>query len=508
MDIPVILEIAVGLVFIYLILSLLASEIQEILGTLLQWRAEHLKKSIELLLSGDNQDNLPTAIALADRLYTNPLIRGLNQEARGPIARSFRRLTHWIGQAYRTITRTRNTFGTLRSGPSYIPPEAFATTLLGTLDLKALGRNLADTRLQQLLETRLRIPIRQMVNDLRVSVGNEFFLEDELRYLESRLDQILNDYLQRRATLLTTLERLIGQVDELAELAQQALPQADHRIATFLNRIDYLKRSLADNAAERTILSKQLEPNLTDLIMVLDRSSAIYQEVTEILRQGHGTPETLRQLQILLEEFDLKRLPPYLQESLLRLAERAETKADDLVNRVEQFEQEVSTWFDRSMDRTSGVYRRNARGIAILIGVAIAATINADTFYIVSRLAKDPVIRTSITQSANQFVPTNGETLEQDLTQVRNAVNDLVDELPLPLGRSQIVLEQQALDAANWSFPVPRRYFGWLITGIAISMGSSFWFDLLGKVIKVRGAGTIPPEKPAASSSRSSSQPD
>ena len=53
MNIPVILDIIIGLIFIYVTLSLLASEIQELIATIMQWRAAHLKKSIEVLISGD-----------------------------------------------------------------------------------------------------------------------------------------------------------------------------------------------------------------------------------------------------------------------------------------------------------------------------------------------------------------------------------------------------------------------------------------------------------------------
>ena len=86
MSIPFILEVVLGLVFIYFALSLLASEVQEIIGTLLQWRAEHLKRSIEVLIAGNDQTSKAAAEAFADRLYDTPLVRSLNQEATGPIA--------------------------------------------------------------------------------------------------------------------------------------------------------------------------------------------------------------------------------------------------------------------------------------------------------------------------------------------------------------------------------------------------------------------------------------
>ncbi len=52
MNLPAILDIAIALIFIYLILSLLSSEIQEIIAALLEWRAKNLKEAIETLLGG------------------------------------------------------------------------------------------------------------------------------------------------------------------------------------------------------------------------------------------------------------------------------------------------------------------------------------------------------------------------------------------------------------------------------------------------------------------------
>ena len=30
---------------------------------------------------------------------------------------------------------------------------------------------------------------------------------------------------------------------------------------------------------------------------------------------------------------------------------------------------------------------------------------------------------------------------------------------------------------------------GWIITGFALSLGASFWFDMLSKVVSLRGSG-------------------
>jgi hypothetical protein len=52
MNLPIVIDVAISLIFVFLILSLLASEMQELLTTILQWCASHLKESIEVLLAG------------------------------------------------------------------------------------------------------------------------------------------------------------------------------------------------------------------------------------------------------------------------------------------------------------------------------------------------------------------------------------------------------------------------------------------------------------------------
>jgi hypothetical protein len=45
---------------------------------------------------------------------------------------------------------------------------------------------------------------------------------------------------------------------------------------------------------------------------------------------------------------------------------------------------------------------------------------------------------------------------------------------------------QQA--AGNWALKI----IGWLITALAVAMGAPFWFDLLSRLINVRGSGPKP----------------
>ena len=110
MNLPAMLDVAIGLFFIYLILSLLVSGIQEFIATVLEWRAKQLKEAIQIIL-GDNEANDPSAKQaqkIANDLWNHPLIRSLNQRKKRKI-----------------LPRS--------VGPSYIHSKMFAATLLEIL---------------------------------------------------------------------------------------------------------------------------------------------------------------------------------------------------------------------------------------------------------------------------------------------------------------------------------------------------------------------------------------
>jgi hypothetical protein len=73
-----ILEVAIGLVFVYLLLSLICTSANELISSWSKKRGQLLRKGIENLLSD------PTKPKLAQEFYEHPLIKALYQEGRDP----------------------------------------------------------------------------------------------------------------------------------------------------------------------------------------------------------------------------------------------------------------------------------------------------------------------------------------------------------------------------------------------------------------------------------------
>ncbi|MGB7251440.1 MAG: hypothetical protein WBC73_21070 [Phormidesmis sp.] len=538
MSLPIVLEIAVGLIFIYLTLSLIASEIQEILSALFQWRAEHLKRSIEQLLAGDElsdrtyrkrsrRDDDGTgktisnpgqhrraAKALADELYDSPLIENLNYEAQGRIAGILRGLLHTMGAIYRTVTFSRNVFGRKTSGPSYIPAETFATSLIERLRLEDFQRLLVRSRFDDFVHNEVRIPVHEMINTLRARLSNEELLVAEMTYFDRTLNQISADLDGRRLTLEMALDQLGDHLRTFESMAADSpllnLSTESTVVQSFLKRLRYLRESFSSSEGQSSktqVLISRLRPSLGDLTALLDPDSPTYNELVALAQREGGA------ILNVLETLQKEVLPPQLRQSLATLGSRAEAqiraagKASG--DELHQLQSEIETWFDNAMERASGVYRRNGKGVGLLIGLAIAFTLNADTLYMFQRLTTDQAIRNSIVQTAEQLeirgidspealasdlsIDELSERMESNLRSIGTAVEDTLADYPLPIGRTQSVLAAQQAAEDSWPIPlIPQRLVGWLITALALSMGASFWFDLLRKVTSVRSSGNPP----------------
>jgi len=503
MNLPLILDITIGLIFIYLILSLLASEIQELIATLLQWRAKHLRKSIEILLTGGEDTSQEASIkALVDDLYENPLIKNINQEAKEGIAGLFRKVTWLLGETYRFFTKNKATFGATtvrgekrvkRSGPSYIDSETFASTLIEGLKISQFTHDLTRLNLQIFKEKEIRARIGRFTLDetLQISGDTRSKLQTELHRLDKSLDNILINFKDEKATLVTTIGRIEAQLELYTKKTEPHFSQPDESSSQqeFMEEVTSLKDDIFYDKNE---LLRRLKPGLNQIVDIRDTVKKIYEESKDVI--GNESSEIYKNYQKIAEgvEGAISKLPESLQKSLSALSRRAQIKSDKVEHEFNQFKQEIQTWFDRSMDRASGVYKRNAKGVALLMGLLVAIFANADTFHIINRLSKDSVLRDTITQSASQLSPE-----ANDLESVKQKVNQALEDISLPIGWNPSNLTQQEKESIGWPvkgwpFPLVRRILGWMLSGLAIAMGAPFWFELLGKVINVRNSGPKP----------------
>ena len=88
--------------------------------------------------------------------------------------------------------------------------------------------------------------------------------------------------------------------------------------------------------------------------------------------------------------------------------------------------QRLEQWFDDSMQRVSGWYKRRTQAWLFCIGIVVAFLLNADTLTIVRQLQHDPSVREALVKQADAIVA-NANGLPLDSVQARIKVS--VDSL-------------------------------------------------------------------------------
>ncbi len=193
------------------------------------------------------------------------------------------------------------------------------------------------------------------------------------------------------------------------------------------------------------------------------------------------------------------------EESVSNLKEKIEEVPDeDLRNvlkqllrdgedHVDSFKQEVQKWYNNIMDRASGWYKRSTQKILIGVGLFIAVLFNADTISIYQNLKSNPQSLEQLVNMAEQFVDENeGRSLaqqdvefEQAYDKLKSLINNEINQIQnFGLGWNEVTLND--IDERGWAVKI----LGWIVTAFAISLGAPFWFDLLKRIVNVRGAGS------------------
>ena len=187
------------------------------------------------------------------------------------------------------------------------------------------------------------------------------------------------------------------------------------------------------------------------------------------------------------------------------LKEALTTLIDEANGDFEQARKNIEDWYDGAMDRVSGWYKRRVQVMLLIIGVAAAAAINADSINIGRALTQDGALRQSVVGVAEKAVaapsPTPGQPAEDEAAQLAAAKRKVQDaraqlnELGLPLGWVGRTADN-TLDLRRVPGPLNEwvlKIFGLLLTGLAISQGAPFWFDLLNKFMIIRS--TVKPHE-------------
>src|SRR5829696_4873037 len=145
------LDVAIGLIFLFFLLALVCSGINEAIASALRWRAQDLERGLWELLKDPDE-----GAAALEKLRAHPLVQPMLYPEHKGAPRSLQ------VENGRPKTNRKTDF------PSYIPSRTFVTALLG-FDQAAVsvaaGRNVKDD-LRKINESIEKIPSKQVQHAL------------------------------------------------------------------------------------------------------------------------------------------------------------------------------------------------------------------------------------------------------------------------------------------------------------------------------------------------------
>lgn len=173
---------------------------------------------------------------------------------------------------------------------------------------------------------------------------------------------------------------------------------------------------------------------------------------------------------------------------------------------IDKFKTYLEQWFEETMERASGWYKKNTQLLLFLLGLLIAYTFNIDTIRIVKKLEKDPKLRTQLITQADNFLkayPDLNQITDSAVIERRDSLfewgNTLISRDVKNLN-NVLSIKREKIEPdgslTGWEKFIAKigiwfgQFFsglpGWALTALAISLGAPFWFDLLNKLMKLR----------------------
>jgi hypothetical protein len=177
---------------------------------------------------------------------------------------------------------------------------------------------------------------------------------------------------------------------------------------------------------------------------------------------------------------------------------------------TELLQSQIADWFDGAMDRVSGGYKRRAQLVTFALGIATAAAFNIDSFYVLSQLWARPSLAAAVSgpSAAAMIAAAASSPLARSTAPGSGASASSASSEPFPVDQWMGELRTLPVGWDNnrkWPtasepgtlFPAVFAYLSFLVglvvTGSSAVFGAPFWFDLLQRLVQIRGTGAKPP---------------
>lgn len=469
MELGAIVEVAIGIIFVWIVLSLTIIQIQEWINTQLDKRARDMEDAIHEMLANTN---------LKAQFYDHPVIRGLTARKRSEP--SVTPPWYYRYPIVRGFTKEK------RRLPSYIPSQQFALTLF---DIAMTAGTESSLIQQGILKVR-----DDLERDRNLSPNNAVIVE-------------LN--------LLSELARSAAATEAGTAITQKTLELLKYEAEHFIDKVKAKYPKLKIDEDMELLLRNEISKAVKE-------AERLKSDIDKVLKQQPKADLKTSLGKLRRGVAALSVISPEVNQTLNALLLNVEDYVTQGETNLAKARKNVEKWFDDSMDRISGAYKRYSQTMALVIGFFIALFLNVDSIDLTLYLWREPSVRQALANNAANFqLPAEemqanpGEALRNfrsqfvglslpvgwGITNFENsaAINDNCRLFPQGdqafgiriIGSTRCIVPPQATSEMNLAI----KLGGIFLTALAARQGAPFWFDILKKTVNLRGTGANPVEK-------------
>lgn len=423
-------EVVIGSIFAWLLISIATMQIQEVISSLTSKRARDLENAIKNMIDDPGK---------FDEFYKHPLIKTLI-EPDTDFQKTIKKKVA-DGQKLNVIEWLYKPWAMKKKLPSYIPARNFASAMF----------------------------------DVVIQAGTEESLvKNKIKFLSEKIDSLEAG----------DKDALRAAVDNIQKLGQMAAST---------------KAGIQFQASVKDALNKQIKmlgKEHAELLPLTDELAILVSVHSDELGKLFQSDDVLEQIRSGAETLGVNH---DLARSLRSLMAGAEEYATDAEKAIAVGRKEVENWFDNVMDRMGGWYKRWAQILAFVIGLVIAIIFNVDTIRIAGTLWKTPELRAATSAYIDGYVKQETAKAGFNINEVDlQPISNKLQEISYPVGWAE--------DKVTGVPGVLSKILGLLITAGAAMLGAPFWFDILKKLVNIRGVGANPAEEPKATANRGNGQ--
>jgi len=531
-----VIDLVIAMALIFLVFSLITSGLRELIAKVLETRAKELWRTLRRLLddplagdlrelralakeldaaSREDGQSLGSLIDAADSLLRSPeplpikakAWRAYVKSALAPIrtfvpnkfdaivVRTERRL--WLRQP----GGSRSVLGALRAGrrggdrplipeiPTPATPAALAA------DVRSGAKTLTDALNEHPL-------IRQIDTTWDGYLSRMTRLESG-DFSGAMLDIVRSVGLE--PALSSAFEQVMRQLDELypeessTDLLWQPIGAG---LGDIVDKFEGGIATPADVASAVAKIRAGIEGVISDLGDIADDDRALLLEHFESAERSlEGFAKD--PMQLIRRGAELLNESAPVKDALLRLTAGVAT---DAVKGMVNLRGGLESWYDSRMDALSGWYRRRTRLVSFALGLVVVIGFNIDAIDIPQELWRNDQVREMVVAGAadaqgliSSCLEIGNETDGSRVDCVESRVDQLI-ETGLPLGWRVGTSCDGDCDSVWEGFTYAvgvggegwRGAFikpvGWLLAAAAMSLGASFWFDILRRASGLKKA--------------------